>query len=77
MEKSQKRLRFEKVASYRVQKVIDFLRSLQNCSNHNNYEYTIDDVDFMFGEINRVLKETRNVYENELNKVQKIDFKFK
>lgn len=32
--------RFEKVASNRVQKIIDFLGLLGNCANKNNYDYT-------------------------------------
>ena len=51
MEKSQKRQRFEKVASNRVQKILNLLSLLQNCSNKNNYEYTEDDVEHMFTEI--------------------------
>ena len=53
MEKSLKRQRFEKVASNRVQKILDFLNLLQNCSNRNNYEYTEDDVEHMFSEIQK------------------------
>lgn len=77
MEKSAKRERFEKVASYRVQKVIDFLNLLKNCSNRNNYEYTEDDVEYMFAEINKLVKETRTTYLNELNKTSKTGFTFK
>lgn len=35
-----KRERFENVASNRVQRILDTLQLLQNCSNKNNYEYT-------------------------------------
>lgn len=45
MEKSEKRLRFEKVASNRVQKVIDYLALIKNCANRNNYEYGEEDVE--------------------------------
>lgn len=77
MEKNIKRDRFEKVASNRVQKVLDFLGLLQNCANRNNYEYTKEDVDLMFSVIARALKETRNVYDSELNKINKTGFSFK
>lgn len=76
MEVSSKRQRFEKVAGNRVQKVIDFLSLLQNCANRNNYEYTEADVEHMFNEITKVLKETRAKYTTELNKVNKTGFKF-
>lgn len=73
---SARRERFEKVASNRVQKVIDFLNLLGNCANKNNYEYTEKDVDLMFKEINRTLKETKILFDKELNKTTKGGFKF-
>lgn len=76
MEPTSKRLRFEKVAGNRVQKVIDFLTLLQNCANRNNYEYTEADVEHMFIEISKTLKETRAKYTTELNKSNKSGFKF-
>lgn len=77
MEKSEKRQRFEKVASHRVQKILDTLTLLQNCSNRNNYEYSESDVEQMFSEISKALKDARSVYVGELNKVSKKGFTFK
>lgn len=77
MEKSEKRQRFEKVASNRVQKIIDFLNLLKNCSNRNNYEYTEEDVEHMFSEIQKSLKDAKNVYTAELTKSNKSGFSFK
>jgi len=71
-----KRDRFEKVASNRVQKVIDFIELIGNCANKNNYEYTEKDVELMFREINKALKETRALYDKELNNNRKGGFKF-
>ena len=72
-----KRERFTKVASTRVSKILNYLTLLQNCSNRNNYEYDADDVEQMFSEITRALKDTRNVYMNELSKQNsKGGFKF-
>ncbi len=76
MAKSEKRQRFEKVASNRVQRVLDTLSLLQNCSNRNNYEYDEHDVDRMFSEILKKLKETKAVYTNELTKTEKHGFTF-
>jgi len=73
---SRKRQRFEKVASNRVQKIIDFIRLLGNCANKNNYEYTEKDVELMFKEINRELKETKILYDKSMNKTNKGGFKF-
>lgn len=72
---SKRRERFEKVASNRVQKVIDFLGLIGNCANKNNYEYSEKDVELMFKEINRAVKEARVMYDKELNKT-KTGFKF-
>lgn len=73
---SKRRERFEKVASNRVQKIIDFLDLLGNCANKNNYEYTEKDVELMFKEINRALKETKILYDKEMGKTKKRGFKF-
>lgn len=73
---SKRRERFEKVASNRVQKIIDYLNLLGNCANKNNYEYSKKDVELMFKEVNKTLKETRILYDKELNKNSKDGFKF-
>lgn len=77
MPKTEKRQRFEKVAGNRVQKVLDTLQLLKNCSNRNNYEYSEADVEQMFSEIAKALKESRAVYVNELHKATKQGFTFK
>lgn len=71
-----KRERFTKVASNRVQNVLHYLNLLKNCANKSNYEYTQEDVDKMFGEITRVLKDVKAVYANEQNKQNNKDFSF-
>lgn len=68
MEDNSRRKRFTKVASNRVQKIIDYLNLLQNCANRRNYEYDEDDVNHMFDEISKALRETKAVYANELSK---------
>jgi len=73
---SKKRQRFEKVASNRVQKIIDFTRLLGNCANKNNYEYTEKDVELMFKEINRALKDIKVLYDKNLDNTNKGGFKF-
>lgn len=76
MEKNIKRNRFEKVASNRVQRILDTLSLLQNCSNRNNYEYDENDVNRMFTEISKKLRETKAAYINELSKTEKNGFTF-
>lgn len=77
MDKTEKRQRFEKVAGNRVQKILDTLQLLKNCSNRNNYEFTESDVEQMFSEISKAMKETRSAFTNELHKTSKQGFTFK
>ena len=77
MEKSPKRQRFEKVAGNRVQRILDTIQLLKNCSNRNNYEYTESDVELMFSEITKALKDSRAAYTGELNKANRHGFSFK
>ena len=71
-----KRDRFEKVATARVQKIIDMLGLLQNCANTNNYEYCEDDVELMFGEISRAVKDARSAYASAMSKEERKSFTF-
>lgn len=77
MAKTEKRKRFEKVAGNRVQRILDTLQLLKNCSNRNNYEYSETDVEQMFSEISKTLKDVRAAYTGELNKANKQGFTFK
>ena len=75
--KPEKRKRFEKVAEGRVDRVIEGLRLLGNCSNRNNYEFSKQDVDFMFDEIKKALREAQARFDSELHKNDQKKFKFK
>jgi hypothetical protein len=74
--KSQKRIRFEKIASNRVQRILDTLNSLSNCSNKNNYEYSKEDTDIMFKSIRDKLRETELIFQSKINKSESNRFKF-
>ena len=71
-----RRQRFEKVASNRVQRILDTLNLLQNCSKKNNYEYEEKDVEMMFSEISKAVKEAKTAFQNELSKGNRRGFKF-
>ena len=77
MEENSRRKRFKKVAANRVQRIIDSLNLLQNCSNRRNYEYDEEDVNHMFEEISKALKDAKSAYANELSKNNKTGFSFK
>lgn len=74
--KSLKRHRFEKIASNRVQRILDTLNSLSNCSNKNNYEYSKEDTEVMFKRIKDKLKETELIFQSKINKSDTNKFKF-
>ena len=74
--KSTRRLRFEKVAAKRTQKILDYLDSLSNCSNRVNYDYSEDDVKKMFKAIKEKVNASEAAFGNELAKKNKNQFKF-
>jgi len=57
-----KRDRFLKVAQYRTNEVIKYLRLLGNCSNSNNYEYTEAEVTKIFSAIENELRISKLKY---------------
>lgn len=67
---------FLRVAESRVGKILDMIRLLKNCSNRGNYDYTEADIDYMFSEINKALKEARDLYTQELSKKKPTKFSF-
>ena len=77
MNNTEKRERFEKVASNRVQRIIDTLELLKNCSNRSNYDYTSDDVELMFHSIGKAMREAKAAFATELESTEKRGFSFK
>lgn len=75
-QKSKKRERFERIASSRVNTILDTLDSLSKCSNKNNYEYTEQDVKKMFETIKDRIKTTEKLFHEEANKKEKNEFHF-
>jgi len=76
MSDSEKRKRFEKVASKRVQFIIDKLDLLGHCFNLSNYEYPEKDVIKMFRTIKDRIRQVETLYKEELNKQNKNKFEF-
>ncbi len=74
-EKSTRRKRFETVAARRTQKILEFLDSLSNCSNRSNYEFNENDIKKIFTAIKDRVKTTEAVFDKELNRSAKIEFK--
>lgn len=61
MEKPQetRNARFKRIAERRTQRVLDDLRLLGNCSNGGNYDYSDDQVNKIFREVEEQLRVTR------------------
>ena len=55
-----KRDRFKRLASYRTNEVLHRLKVLGNCSNRQLYEYEKKEVDKIFMEIEKKLKEVKS-----------------
>jgi hypothetical protein len=55
----EKRERFKKLAVYRTNEVLKRLKVLGNCANRSAYEYTEDEVNKIFSEVERKVKEIK------------------
>jgi hypothetical protein len=55
--------RFVRIAENRVNRILNALDSLGNCSNRRNYDYSDTDVKKIFSEIEKKLKETRSMFQ--------------
>lgn len=59
MEKESRNERFKRIAAKRTNEILDRIRILGNCSNKSSYEYTQEDINKIFGEIEKQLKQTK------------------
>lgn len=62
----QKKDRFKRVASRRVDNILKDIRSLSKCSNTNNYEYNEEDLNKMIKAIREELKTMETIYKKNL-----------
>ena len=51
--------RFIRVAERRVNDILEKIRILGNCSNRSSYDYSDDEANKIFNEIDKLLKMTR------------------
>jgi len=51
--------RFKRLAAKRTNDILDKIRILGNCSNKSSYEYTEEEVNKIFNEIDKQLKMTK------------------
>lgn len=60
MKKETKRERFERISSARSQKITEMIRLLGNCSSKNNYEYSAEDTEKLFSELENELAQAKS-----------------
>ncbi len=65
---SEKRNRFKKVATKRVDTILKTLDLLSNCSNTYNYEYSTEDVDKIFKALSIRLNNVKSQFVSKLDK---------
>ena len=63
-----KKIRFQKIAPKRVQRVLDSINSLSKCSNKYNYEYTKEEKNKIIGAVNQSFSELRNKFNSGFKK---------
>jgi hypothetical protein len=51
-----RRDRFVKVASYRTNQALKYIRLISNCSNRNNYDYSDSEVNKIFSALDEELR---------------------
>ncbi|MEM3490033.1 MAG: hypothetical protein QXO75_10335 [Nitrososphaerota archaeon] len=56
--------RFKRIATRRVQRILNDLRLLGNCSNTGTYYYKEDDINKIFGAISNEVKRVRMLFSN-------------
>lgn len=54
-----KRERFKRLGTQRTKLVLQRLKVLGNCSNRSAYEYTEEDINKIFSEVDRQVRETK------------------
>lgn len=64
---------FKKIASRRVQEILDKMRLLRNCANKGNYYYTNEQVRKIFSAIDDEWKKVKSEFNKGKNKNKEFD----
>jgi hypothetical protein len=59
MEQESRHARFKRIAAKRTNDILEKIRILGNCTNKSSYEYTEEEVNKIFTEIDKQLKLTK------------------
>lgn len=68
----QKKERFKRLGTQRTNSVLQRLKVLGNCSNRSAYEYTEEEINKIFSEIERRVRETKSKFHFPKNKEFKL-----
>jgi len=68
MDKDNKRERFKRLATQRTNALLQKLKVLGNCANRSAYEYTEEEINKIFSEVERRVKETKAKFHFPKNK---------
>ena len=66
-----KKENFKRISESRVKKINDLISKLHNLINPSFYEYSDQDIDNMFDEIQKELDKQKEIFINERNKKNK------
>lgn len=66
--KENKHDKFKRIATKRVNDILNKIDILGNCSNKSNYSYTEEDIQKIFRAIDTKLKDTRSVFKSKKDK---------
>lgn len=72
VKQDEKRERFRRLATYRTNQVLRKFKVLGNCANRSAYEYTEEEINKIFSEIERKLKEVKAKFHFPKNKEFKL-----
>jgi len=67
-----KKENFKRLAEYRTNEVLKKLKVLGNCANRGAYDYTEEEINKIFSEIERKIKETKTKFYFPKNKKFKL-----
>jgi len=59
---TERREKFKRLASYRTNEVLKRLKILGNCSNRSSYDYTEAEINKIFSEIERKVREIKSKF---------------
>lgn len=64
---------FKRIATNRVNKIIDLISKLQNLSNSSYYEYTDDQIEQIFKAIQKELDKQKKIFQTDAKKGKRFE----